>query len=918
MKIHIDGMEYEAGAGHNLLETCLGLGLDLPYFCWHPAMGSVGACRQCALLQYPDEETERAGRGRLVMACMTPVTEGARFSLAGEAAQRFRRGIIETLMLNHPHDCPVCAEGGECHLQDMTVMAGHRDRRYRGNKNTYRNQYLGPLVHHEMNRCITCYRCTRYYRDYAGGEDLAAQACHDHIFFGRQRDGVLESEFAGNLVEVCPTGVFTDKTLVHDYTRKWDLQSAPSVCTGCAVGCNTLPGERYGRLKRVHNRFNAEVNGYFLCDRGRFGATWVNDERRLRQPGLRGEDGRYSAIDHHTALRHMVRAIKGHRVAAVGSPQGSVEANYLLRLMVGPENFCPGAAALQQSLVNEALSLTRRSAAPPPDIATIERADAVLVLGEDLTNTAPRIALALRQSVRNRGFALAAGIGLLDWQDAAIRNLAQDQRSPLFIATVAATRLDDIAQRRFSLAPADIARLGLAVADTLAGAAPADDAIGESAREISRAFEGCQRLLVVSGTSCGDATVMQAAALVAEAFRNTGREALLSLVVPEANSLGQALLCEGADAPDLEQLARRAAGGELDTLLVLENDLHQRAAPETVQCLLEHCQQLIVLDALDTATTSASQLAIPTASAVESEGTLVSLEGRAQRYFPVFPPGGECRPAWVWLLALLQELGHEVTANWRHFDDITRGCAQGIAALAGITDAAPDHRFRSLGQRVPRQPHRYSGRTAMRADISVHEPRQPEDAESPLAFSMEGLNRNPPGALLSFVWTPGWNSNQGLHRFQAEVGGPLKSGTAGVRLIEGTGGKLPRPTLTLRRPPDGHYLLVPRYRIFGSEPLSAMSTGIRELVQPPCLTLCAADAVELGLADGDGVQVGERTDALLLRIDDSLARGCAGFTAGYAATAGLPANRRVSLRKAASFQPPQAVLIGSDGGSVHA
>ena len=117
-------------------------------------------------------------------------------------------------MLNHPHDCPVCAEGGECHLQDMTVMVGHRDRHYRGRKNTHRNQYLGPLINHEMNRCITCYRCTRYYRDYAGGTDLAAMASHDHVYFGRHQEGVLQSEFAGNLVEVCPTGVFTDKTLV--------------------------------------------------------------------------------------------------------------------------------------------------------------------------------------------------------------------------------------------------------------------------------------------------------------------------------------------------------------------------------------------------------------------------------------------------------------------------------------------------------------------------------------------------------------------------------------------------------------------------------------------------------------------------------------------------------------------------------
>ena len=186
--------------------------------------------------------------------------------------------------MNHPHDCPVCDEGGECHLQDMTVMTGHDYRRYRFTKRTHRNQDLGPFVNHEMNRCIQCYRCVRFYRDYAGGGDFNVFGSHNHVYFGRHDDGALESEFSGNLVEVCPTGVFTDKTLKQHYTRKWDLQTAPSVCVHCGLGCNTIPGERYGTLRRIRNRYNGEVNGYFLCDRGRYGYEFVNSAARLRQP----------------------------------------------------------------------------------------------------------------------------------------------------------------------------------------------------------------------------------------------------------------------------------------------------------------------------------------------------------------------------------------------------------------------------------------------------------------------------------------------------------------------------------------------------------------------------------------------------------------------------------------------------------
>ncbi|MFC6670281.1 2Fe-2S iron-sulfur cluster-binding protein [Marinobacterium aestuariivivens] len=277
-RILIDDKEYEVNPQHNLLQAILSLGLDLPYFCWHPELGSVGSCRQCAVLQYKDEEDRH---GRLVVACMTPVEDGMRIGLEVSQAQAFRATVIEALMTNHPHDCPVCEEGGECHLQDMTEMSGHTFRRYRGLKRTHRNQYLGPFINHEMNRCIACYRCVRFYQDYAGGRDLGVQAAHNHVYFGRAEDGVLESTFSGNLVEICPTGVFTDRTYSRRFSRKWDQQCAPSVCAHCAVGCNTLPAERYGRIIRIGNRFQPDLNGYFLCDRGRFGYDYQNAPGRL-------------------------------------------------------------------------------------------------------------------------------------------------------------------------------------------------------------------------------------------------------------------------------------------------------------------------------------------------------------------------------------------------------------------------------------------------------------------------------------------------------------------------------------------------------------------------------------------------------------------------------------------------------------
>jgi predicted molibdopterin-dependent oxidoreductase YjgC len=167
--IHVDGKALEVNGADNLLQACLSLGLDIPYFCWHPALGSVGACRQCAVKQYTDENDTR---GRIVMSCMTPASDGTWISIDDEESKAFRASVVEWLMTNHPHDCPVCEEGGHCHLQDMTVMTGHNERRYRFTKRTHQNQDLGPFIAHEMNRCIACYRCVRYYKDYAGGTDL--------------------------------------------------------------------------------------------------------------------------------------------------------------------------------------------------------------------------------------------------------------------------------------------------------------------------------------------------------------------------------------------------------------------------------------------------------------------------------------------------------------------------------------------------------------------------------------------------------------------------------------------------------------------------------------------------------------------------------------------------------------------------
>ncbi|HEY9595870.1 MAG TPA: 2Fe-2S iron-sulfur cluster-binding protein, partial [Spirochaetia bacterium] len=458
----IDGRQYTVDAeGKNLLSVCLSLGLNLPYFCWHPALHSVGACRQCAVKLYKDEQDTR---GRIVMSCMTPVTDGMRVSIEDKEARDFRSGITELLMVNHPHDCPICDEGGECHLQDMVVMTGHNYRRYRFTKQTHRNQNLGPFLNHEMNRCIECYRCVRFYRDYAGGKDLEVLGAHDNVYFGRSTEGPLENEFSGNLVEVCPTGVFTDKTLKSHYTRKWDLQTAPSICAGCAVGCNTIPGERYGTIRRVRTRYNGEVNGYFLCDRGRYGYEFVNSEKRIRQPLLRsgsGSGGAFApagaagalaaggapasvagtlapAASAADALARAAAAVTGAAtVIGIGSTRASLETNYALRSLVGPQSFFLGVSDSHLELLRLMTRVLSEGPAPSASVKQAAGSDAVLVLGEDAWNTAPILALNLRQAASNAPAALAIKQKKLNrWDDAALREAIRHEKGPFFNVTV--------------------------------------------------------------------------------------------------------------------------------------------------------------------------------------------------------------------------------------------------------------------------------------------------------------------------------------------------------------------------------------------------------------------------------------------------------------------------------------------------
>ncbi|CAM3108167.1 NADH-quinone oxidoreductase subunit NuoG [Pseudomonas fluorescens] len=885
--IHVDGKALEVDGADNLLQACLSLGLDIPYFCWHPALGSVGACRQCAVKQYTDENDTR---GRIVMSCMTPATDNTWISIEDEESKAFRTSVVEWLMTNHPHDCPVCEEGGHCHLQDMTVMTGHNERRYRFTKRTHQNQDLGPFISHEMNRCIACYRCVRFYKDYAGGTDLGVFGAHDNVYFGRVEDGVLESEFSGNLTEVCPTGVFTDKTHSERYNRKWDMQFAPSICHGCSSGCNISPGERYGELRRIENRFNGSVNQYFLCDRGRFGYGYVNREDRPRQPLLAG--GAKLSTDE--ALDKAADLLRGRNIVGIGSPRASLESNFALRELVGAEHFYSGIEAAELERIRLVLQVLNDSPLPVPNMRDIEDHDAIFVLGEDLTQTAARIALSLRQSVKGKAEDMADAMRVQPWLDAAVKNIGQHALNPLFIASLAETKLDDIAEECVHAAPDDLARIGFAVAHALDASAPAveglDTEAAELAQRIADALLAAKRPLIIAGTSLGSKALIEAAANIAKALKLRDKNGSISLVVPEANSLGLAML--GGES--LDAALQAVTDGKADAIVVLENDLYTRTDSAKVDAALDAAKVLIVADHQKTATSERADLVLPAATFAEGDGTLVSQEGRAQRFFQVFDPKYMdasilVHEGWRWLHALRSTLLNQ-PLDWTQLDHVTAAVAASAPQLARIVDAAPSAAFRIKGMKLAREPLRYSGRTAMRADISVHEPRTPQDNDTAFAFSMEGYSGSvEPRQQVPFAWSPGWNSPQAWNKFQDEVGGHIRAGDPGTRLIESTGDALnwfaavPRPF----NPAQGTWQVVPFFHLFGSEETSSKAAPVQERIPAAYVSVAKSEADRLGVNDGAllSLNVGGKTLRLPLRINDELGAGLVALPKGLA---GIP------------------------------
>jgi len=464
------------------------------------------------------------------------------------------------------------------------------------------------------------------------------------------------------------------------------------------------------------------------------------------------------------------------------------------------------------------------------------------------------------------------------------------------------TRLDDIAAWTYRAPVEDQARLGFAIAHALDENAPAVDGISRDLQNkidvVVQALAGAKKPLIISGTNNGSVDVIQAAANVAKALKARGSNVGVTMIARSTNSVGLGLIGGGSLDEALDELESGAA----DAVVVLENDLHRHASATRVNAALAKAPLVMVIDHQRTAIMDHAHLVLSAASFAESDGTVINNEGRAQRFFQVYDPSYYDNKtimleSWRWLHSLHSTVENR-EVDWTQLDHVIDAAVAALPHLAGIKDAAPDASFRIRGQKLAREPHRYSGRTAMRANISVHEPRQPQDKDTMFAFSMEGNNQpSAPRSQIPFAWAPGWNSPQAWNKFQAEVGGHLRHGDPGVRLIEASESGLDYFTNVPAsfEAQDGQWRIAPYYHLFGSDEMSQRSPVFQSRMPQPYIKLNPADAAKLGVNAGARISFSYdgQTLSLPLELSEGLTAGQVGLPMGMPGIAPVLAGARL-------------------------
>ncbi|WP_395691322.1 NADH-quinone oxidoreductase subunit NuoG [Piscinibacter sp.] len=626
IEIELDGKKVSVAEGSMVMHAAEAAGTFIPHFCYHKKLSIAANCRMCLV------DVEKAPKP--MPACATPVTQGMIVRTKSEKAIKAQQSVMEFLLINHPLDCPICDQGGECQLQDLAVGYGASASRYTEEKRVVFHKNVGPLISmQEMSRCIHCTRCVRFGQEVAGVMELGMIHRGEHSEITTVIGETVDSELSGNMIDLCPVGALTSKPFRYS-ARTWELSRRKSVSPHDSTGANLIVQVKANQVMRVVPLENEDVNECWIADRDRFSYEALNGDERLTAPMIK-QDGQWKTVGWTAALEYVVRSLTHIKIehgpaaiGALGSAHATVEELHLLAKLVrglGSENV--DHRLRHADFANTAPAGKARWLGLP--IAALTTLQRVLVVGSFLRKDHPLFAQRIRQAARKGA------------QVHSLHALADDWLMPMGTRLVAAP----------SAWLQSLADIAAAIAAAKGVNAPAAGNPGAEAKAIAESLLSGERKAVLLGNAA--AQHPQAGALLALAnwiAAQTG--ASVGYLTEAANTVGAQLAQAQPGAGGLNAGQMLGKGGLKAALLLDVEPTLDAADPAAAKAALEQAETVIALTAFKTAALDVADVLLPVSPFTETSGTFVNAEGRAQSFVGVVKPLGETRPAWKVLRVL--------------------------------------------------------------------------------------------------------------------------------------------------------------------------------------------------------------------------------------------------------------------------
>ncbi|WPL16893.1 NADH-quinone oxidoreductase chain 3 [Thiorhodovibrio winogradskyi] len=641
--LEIDGRTCEATPGEMIIAVADREGIAIPRFCYHPKLSIAANCRMCLV------EAEQGGRPfpKPIPACATPVGEGMKVQTRSHKALEAQRGTMEFLLINHPLDCPICDQGGECELQDVSMGYGEDVSRFSERKRVVQDEDLGPLIATDMTRCIHCTRCVRFGAEIAGMRELGATGRGEDMRIGTFVAHTVSHELSGNIIDLCPVGALTSKP--YRFTaRAWELTGRDSISPHDAVGTNLRLHVRGNQVMRVHPRANEDVNETWISDRDRFSYQGLNSEARLEQPMVK-RDGRWREIDWESALKLAadgLRAVDPEQIGCLLAPTATLEEQYLLQKLVrglGSANI--DSRLRQQDFRGDGSDPVRPWLGLP--IAELERQQAVVVIGSDLRAEQPLLAHRIRKAALK-----GATVAVFHYFSLALTHPSQQFIAPPGCLLVELGALAAALDLRGSGAVAE-----------LIGMAEPNDRHRALAEQLRAARSGGGGVILLGALAAADPDYAIIKALAETIASGSGaRLGYLPAANSTASALAGALPHLGAGAAVLETSglnAREMLTAPRQAYLLWDLDpAADLIDPALARSALAGAQLVIGCSALRTpALEQVAHLLLPIGAFAETSGTFVNAGRLWQRFQGAVAPPGEARPGWKVLRVLGNLLG---------------------------------------------------------------------------------------------------------------------------------------------------------------------------------------------------------------------------------------------------------------------